>query len=132
MLRLPKVAITGFRLAEAALADLGRLLVDQKPVPGFEAGAGQDGGGEYKVLTASTAVPTVTGYALDTNAKVSVVQATAEQPLALVTVEAPDGSAKEYRVAFVTGKQECESGWAANVEPGFRSAGECASYFATK
>lgn len=126
--KVAEVAISGSRLAEAGSADLGRLLVDQKSVAGFSAGTA-----EYKVLTASTAVPTVAGYALDTNAKVSVAQATVQNPVATVSVKAPNGTLKDYRVAFVTGKQEClNGGWATNVEPGFKGEGECTSYFATR
>ena len=124
--KVAEVAISGSRLADAGVAELGRLLVDQKQVPGFDSGTAG-----YKVLTASTAVPTVAGYALDTNAKVSVAQATADNPEAVVTVKASNGTLQEYRVAFVTGKQEClNGGWALNVEPGFRSEGECVNYFA--
>ncbi|MET4591261.1 discoidin domain-containing protein [Arthrobacter sp. 754] len=126
--KVAEVAIAGSRLGEAGLADLGRLLVDQKSVVGFSAGTNG-----YTVLTASTAVPTVAAYALDGNARVSIAQATADHPTAAVTVTAPDGTTKEYAVAFVTGKAACAAGgWATNVEPGFGSEGECVSYFAAK
>jgi hypothetical protein len=122
-----EVAIAGTRLGEAGLADLGRLLVDQKSVVGFASGTGS-----YTVLTTS-AVPTVAAYPLDTNAEVAVSQATAEQPTATVTVTAPNGTTREYTVTFVTGKAACAGGgWATNVEPGFRTEGECVSYFASK
>jgi hypothetical protein len=126
--KVAEVAIAGSRLGEAGLADLGRLLVDQKSVVGFSAGTTG-----YKVLTASTAPPTVAAYPLDTNAKASVVQATTGTPAAVVTVTAPDGTTKDYTVTFVTGKAACANGgWATNVEPGFGDEGECVSYFASK
>lgn len=126
--KVAEVAIAGTRLGEAGLAGLGRLLMDQKSVVGFASGTGG-----YTVLTTSTAAPTVAGYPLDTNAKVAVSQATAEQPTATVTVTAPDGTTREYTVTFVTGKTACAGGgWTTNVEPGFANEGECVSYFASK
>ncbi|PNI07592.1 hypothetical protein CXX84_16160 [Arthrobacter sp. AFG7.2] len=126
--KVAEVAIAGTRLADAGVADLGRLLVDQKSVVGFAAGTSG-----YTVLTASAAVPAVAAYPLDTNAKVTVVQAAAENPAAAVTVTAPDGTVREYTLTFVTGKTACSNGgWAANIEPGFRTEGECVSYFAAR
>ncbi|WP_267277294.1 discoidin domain-containing protein [Arthrobacter sp. CDRTa11] len=126
--KVAEVAIAGTRLGEAGTAGLGRLLVDQKSVAGFASGTTG-----YKVLTASTAVPTVAAYPLDTNAKVSIVQATADKPAAVATVTAPNGTTNEYTVAFVTGKEACTNGgWATNIEPGFASEGECVSFFASK
>nr|WP_308113597.1 discoidin domain-containing protein [Arthrobacter sp. ISL-30] len=126
--KVAEVAISGSKLADAGVAELGRLLVDQKSVVGFAPGVAQ-----YEVLTESTAVPTLAGYALDTNAKVSIAQATEENPTAVVIVTAPNGILKEHRVSFVTGKQECiDNGWSRNVEPGFQSEGECVSYFAAQ
>lgn len=125
--KVAEVAVAGSRLGEVGLADPGRLLVDQKPVAGFSAGTSS-----YSVLTTSTAAPTVAAYPLDTNARVSVLQATAGNPTAVVTVTAPDGTTKEYTVRFVTGKAACANGgWATNIEPGFASEGECAKYFST-
>jgi hypothetical protein len=70
---------------------------------------------------------------LDTTAEVSIVQATADRPAAVVTVTAPNGTTKEYTITFVTGKAACsDSGWGTNIEPGFRNEGECVSYFASK
>lgn len=126
--KVAEVAIAGSRLGEAGLADLGRLLVDQKSVAGFPSN-----GTGYKVLTTSTAFPTVAAYPLDTNANVSIVQATAGTPAAVVTVTAPDGTTKDYTVAFATGKAACsDEGWGTNIEPGFRNEGECVSYFASR
>jgi hypothetical protein len=126
--KVAEVAIAGTRLGEAGLADLGRLLVDQKSVRGFGSGTGS-----YTVLTTSAATPAVAAYPLDTNAKVAVSQATAEQPTATVTVTAPNGTTRGYTVTFVTGKAACASGgWTTNVEPGFATEGECVSYFASK
>ncbi|MFF1383980.1 discoidin domain-containing protein [Arthrobacter sp. NPDC058288] len=126
--KVAEVVISGSRLGEAGLPDLGRLLVDQKSVAGFSPAI--EG---YKVLTASAAAPSVAAYPLDTNAKVSVVQATADTPTAAVTVTAPNGTTRSYTVAFVTGKVACANGgWATNVEPGFRTEGECVSYFTSR
>jgi hypothetical protein len=126
--KVAEVAIAGTRLGEAGLADLGRLLVDQKSVVGFSSGTGN-----YTVLTTSTAAPTVAAYPLDTNTKVVVSQATVQRPTATVTVTAPNGTTREYTVAFVSGKAACAGrGWATNVEPGFTNEGECVSFFASK
>lgn len=126
--KVAEVAIAGTRLGEAGLAELGRLLVDQKSVVGFGSGTG-----DYTVLTTSTVAPTVAAYPLDTNAKAAVSQATTEQRTATVTVTAPDGTTRGYTVTFVTGKAACAGGgWTTNVEPGFANEGECVSYFASK
>ncbi|WP_160142459.1 discoidin domain-containing protein [Arthrobacter sp. SLBN-100] len=126
--KVAEVAIAGTRLGEAGLADLGRLLVDQKPVVGFSSETGS-----YTVLTTSTAAPAVAAYPLDTEAKVAIAQAAAERPAATVTVTAPNGTTREYTVTFVTGKAACAGGgWATNVEPGFATEGECVNYFASK
>ena len=122
--KVAEVAIAGSRLGEAGLADLGRLLVDQALVVGFTPGTT-----DYRVLTASAA-PAVVGYPLDTNAKVTVQQATTESPTAVVTVTAPDGTTKEYRLAFSTGKDACKNdGWTTSLSPTFKNLGECVSYF---
>ncbi|MCQ6269597.1 discoidin domain-containing protein [Pseudarthrobacter sp. R1] len=124
--KVSEVAIAGSRLGEAGLADLGRLLVDQASVVGFTPGST-----DYRVLTASAA-PAVVGLPLDTNAKVAVQQATTESPTAVVTVTAPDGTTKEYRLAFSTGKDACKNdGWTTSPSPTFKNLGECVSYFAS-
>ena len=123
--KIAEVAIAGSRLADAGLADLGGLLVNQASVVGF-APATTD----YRVLSAS-ATPAVVGYPLDTNAKVTVQQATAESPTAVVTVTAPDGTTKEYRVTVSTGKDACKNdGWKTSPSPVFKNQGQCVSYFA--
>ncbi|MEE2524206.1 discoidin domain-containing protein [Pseudarthrobacter sp. J75] len=126
--KVAEVAINGSRLADANVADLGRLLVDQRSVNGFTGDVAS-----YTVLTASAALPTVAAHPVDTNAKVSIVQATAEQPSSTVTVTAPDGTVRSYTVAFVTGKAACANGgWANSIEPGFGNEGECVSFFSSK
>lgn len=126
--KVAEVAISGSRLADAGVADLGRLLAGQKSVRGFSPTTTG-----YTVLTESAALPAVAAYPLDTNAKVAVVQATAEKPAATVTVTAPNGATREYTVAFLTGKEAClNGGWTNNVEPGFANEGACVSYFASK
>lgn len=123
--KVADVAIAGTRLADAGLADLGRLLVNQSPVVGFTPGTS-----DYRALTA-TAAPAVVGYPLDTNAKVTVRQATAESPTAVVTVTAPDGTTKEYRVAVSTGKDACkDDGWKTSPSPVYKNQGQCVSSFA--
>ncbi|MGJ3191992.1 discoidin domain-containing protein [Paenarthrobacter sp. FR1] len=123
--KIAEVAIAGSRLADAGLADLGRLLVNQSSVVGF-APATTD----YRVLSTS-ASPAVVGYPLDANAKVTVQQPTAENPTAVVTVTAPDGTTKEYRVAVSTGKDACKNdGWKTSPQPVFKNQGQCVSYFA--
>ncbi|MGO4246535.1 discoidin domain-containing protein [Paenarthrobacter sp. RAF54_2] len=123
--KVAEVAIAGSRLADAGLADLGRLLVNQASVVGFAAGTS-----DYRVLSTS-ATPAVVGYPLDTNAKVTVQQPTAENPTAVVTVTAPNGTTKEYRVTVSTGKGACKSnGWKTSPSPVFGDQGECVSYFA--
>jgi hypothetical protein len=102
--------------------------VDQKSVVGFSSGTTG-----HTVLTPTAAAPAVAAYALDTNARVSIVQATAGSPAAVVTETAPNGTTKDYTAAFETGEAACASGgWANNLEPGFRSEGECVSYFSSK
>ncbi|MCP8999695.1 hypothetical protein NFC73_08110 [Pseudarthrobacter sp. RMG13] len=84
----------------------------------------------YQVLTTSV-TPAVVDYPLDTNAKVTVQQATAENPTAVVTVTAPDGTVKAYRLDFSTGKDACRNGgWKTSPSPHFGNQGECVSYFA--
>ncbi|MFC9772612.1 MULTISPECIES: discoidin domain-containing protein [unclassified Pseudarthrobacter] len=123
--KVADVAIAGTRLADAGLADLGRLLVNQSPVVGFTPGTS-----DYWALTA-TAAPAVVGYPLDTNAKVTVRQATAESPTAVVTVTAPDGTTKDYRVAVSTGKDACKNdGWKTSPSPVYKNQGQCVSSFA--
>ncbi|WP_332762326.1 discoidin domain-containing protein [Pseudarthrobacter sp.] len=123
--KVAEVAIAGSRVGEAGIADLGRLLVDQASVVGFAAATTG-----YQVLTTS-ATPAVVGYPLDTNAKVTVQQATAENPTAVVTVTAPDGTVKAYRLDFSTGKDACRNGgWKTSPSPHFGNQGECVSYFA--
>ncbi|MFF1830273.1 discoidin domain-containing protein [Paenarthrobacter sp. NPDC058040] len=123
--KVAEVAISGSRLAEAGLADLGRLLVNQASVVGFAPGTAA-----YRALTTS-ATPAVVGYPLDTNAKVTVQQATAESPTAVVTVTAPDGTVKEYRVDVSTGKEGCKNdGWKTSPSPVFTNQGQCVSSFA--
>ncbi|WP_223941001.1 Ig-like domain-containing protein [Arthrobacter sp. StoSoilB22] len=123
--KIAEVAIAGTRLAHAGLADLGRLLVNQSSVVGF-APATTD----YRALTTS-ATPAVVGYPLDTNAKVTVQQPTAENPTAVVTVTAPDGTTKVYRVTVSTGKDACKSdGWKTSPQPVFANQGQCVSSFA--
>lgn len=123
--KVAEVAIAGSRLADAGLADLGRLLVNQASVVGF--GPATTG---YSALTA-TATPAVAGYPLDTNAKVTVQQPTAEGPTAVVTVTAPDGTVKEYRVTISTGKEACkDDGWKRSPSPVFANQGQCVSSFA--
>ncbi|MDQ0767446.1 hypothetical protein QF031_000195 [Pseudarthrobacter defluvii] len=122
--KVAEMAISGSRLADAGLADLGRLLVDQFSVPGFTSATT-----DYRVLSTS-ATPAVVGYPLDTNAKVSVQQATAESPTAVITVTAPDGTTKVYRVSVSTGKDACKSdGWKMSASPVFNNQGKCVSYF---
>ncbi len=123
--KVAEVAIAGTRLADAGLADLGRLLVNQASVVGFSPGTT-----DYRALT-PTATPAVVGYPLDTNAKVTVLQATAESPTAVVTVTAPDGTIKEYRVAVPTGKDACKNdGWKTSPSPVYKNQGQCVSSFA--
>ncbi len=123
--KVAEVAIAGTRLADAGLADLGRLLVNQASVVGFSPGTT-----DYRALT-PTATPAVVGYPLDTNAKVTVLQATAESPTAVVTVTAPDGTIKEYRVAVSTGKDACKNdGWKTSPSPVYKNQGQCVSSFA--
>ncbi len=126
--KVAEVAINGSRLADGNVADLGRLLVDQKSVNGFTGDAA-----DYTVLTATAALPTVAAHPLDTKAKVSIVQATAAQTSAAVTVTAPDGTVRNYTVAFVTGKTACANGgWANSIDPGFDNEGACVSFFSSK
>jgi len=123
--KVAEVAIAGTRLADAGLADLGRLLVNQASVVGFDPGTTS-----YRSLT-STAAPAVVGYPLDMNAKVTVRQATAESPTAVVTVTAPDGTIKEYRVTVSTGKDACfNDGWKTSPSPVYKNQGQCVSSFA--
>jgi hypothetical protein len=123
--KVAEVAIAGTRVGDAGLTDLGRLLVNQASVVGFSAATT-----EYQVLT-TTPQPAVVGYALDTNAKVTVRQATAENPTAVVTVTAPNGATKEYRLMFSTGKDACKNdGWKTSPAPVFGNQGQCVSYFA--
>ena len=123
--KIAEVAIAGSRLADAGLAELGRLLVNQASVVGFAPGTT-----DYRALTTS-ATPAVVGYPLDTNAKVTVQQPTFENPTAVVTVTAPDGTTKEYRVTVSTGKDACKSdGWKTSPSPAFTNQGQCVSYFA--
>jgi len=123
--KVAEVAISGTRLADAGLADLGRLLVNQASVVGFTPGTT-----DYRALTA-TATPAVVGYPLDTNATVTVQQPTAEDPTAVVTVTAPDGTVKAYRVVLSTGKDACKSdGWKTSPQPVFKNQGQCVSSFA--
>lgn len=125
--KVAEVAIAGSRLADAGLADLGRLLVNHASVVGFAAGTS-----DYRVLSTS-ATPAVVGYPLDTNAKVTVQQPTAENPTAVVTVTAPNGTTKEYRLTFSTGKDACKSnGWKTSPSPVFGDQGECVTYFAER
>ncbi len=82
---------------------------------------------DYQVLT-TPATPAVVGYPLDTNAKVTVQQATAENPTAVVTVTAPNGATKEYRLDFSTGKDACKNGgWKTSPSPFFGDQGQCVS-----
>ncbi|MFK0002260.1 Ig-like domain-containing protein [Paenarthrobacter sp. NPDC090522] len=123
--KVAEVAIAGTRLADAGFADLGRLLVNQASVVGFAPGTTA-----YRALT-SSATPAVVGYPLDTNAKVTVRQPTAESPTAVVTVTAPDGTVKEYRVDISTGKEACkDDGWKWSPSPIFKNQGQCVSSFA--
>ncbi|MFE4194832.1 discoidin domain-containing protein [Paenarthrobacter sp. NPDC056912] len=123
--KVAEVAVSGSRLADAGLADLGRLLVNQASVVGFVPGTT-----DYRALTQS-ATPAVVGYPLDTNANVTVQQATAENPTAVVTVTAPNGTTKEYRVTVSTGKEACKNdGWKTSPSPVFKNQGQCVSYFA--
>ncbi|MFJ4027854.1 discoidin domain-containing protein [Paenarthrobacter sp. NPDC089989] len=123
--KVAEVAIAGSRLADAGLADLGRLLVNQASVVGFAPGTTA-----YRALTSST-TPAVVGYPLDTDAKVTVRQPTAESPTAVVTVTAPDGTVKEYRVDISTGKEACKNdGWKWSPSPVFKNQGQCVSSFA--
>ncbi|GAA1778624.1 hypothetical protein GCM10009712_27710 [Pseudarthrobacter sulfonivorans] len=125
--KVAEVAIAGTRVGEAGLTDLGRLLVNQASVVGLSAATT-----EYRVLT-TTPQRAVSGYALDTNAKVTVRQATAENPTAVATVTAPNGTTKEYRLVFSTGKDACRNdGWKTSPSPVFFNQGQCVSYFATK
>ncbi|MGO4612056.1 hypothetical protein AB4142_37550, partial [Variovorax sp. 2RAF20] len=58
---------------------------------------------------------------------------TAENPTAVVTVTAPNGTTKEYRVTFSTGKDACKSnGWKTSPSPVFGDQGECVTYFAER
>ncbi|WP_314323315.1 discoidin domain-containing protein [Paenarthrobacter ilicis] len=123
--KIAEVAIAGTRLADAGLADLGRLLVNQASVVGFTPGTTG-----YPAL-ASTATPAVVGYPLDTNAKVTVQQPTADTPTAVVTVTAPDGTVKVYRVVVSTGKDACKNnGWTTSPSPVYKNQGQCVSSFA--
>ncbi|MFI2564210.1 discoidin domain-containing protein [Paenarthrobacter sp. NPDC018779] len=123
--KVAEVAIAGTRLADAGLADLGRLLVNQASVVGFAPGTTA-----YRALT-SSATPAVVGYPLDTNAKVTVRQPTAESPTAVVIVTAPDGTVKEYRLYISTGKEACkDGGWKWSPSPVFKNQGQCVSSFA--
>ncbi|YCH10310.1 discoidin domain-containing protein [Arthrobacter sp. alpha11c] len=125
--KVAEVAIAGSRLADAGLADLGRLLVNQASVVGFTPATT-----DYRVLSTS-ATPAVVGYPLDTNAKVTVQQPTADNPTAVVTVTAPDGTTKEYRVTVSTGKDACKnSGWKTSPSPVFGDQGQCVTYFAER
>jgi F5/8 type C domain/O-Glycosyl hydrolase family 30/Bacterial Ig-like domain (group 4) len=125
--KVAEVAIAGSRLAEAGLAGLGRLLVNQAAVPGFTPAHTA-----YPVLT-TAAGPVVAGYPLDTNAKVSVRQATGDDPTAAVTVTAPDGTVKEFRLSFSTGKDACKKdGWKTSPSPLFADQAQCVSYFAER
>jgi hypothetical protein len=125
--KVAEVAIAGSRLSEAGLAELGRLLVGQASVVGFTPATT-----DYRVLTTSAA-PVVVGYPRDTNAKVTVQQATAGSPTAVITVTAPNGTRKEYRLTFSTGKDACKNdGWKTSPSPAFENQGQCASYFASK
>lgn len=122
--KVAEVAIASSRLADAGLADLGRLLVNQASVVGFAPETT-----DYQVLSTS-ATPAVVGYPLDTNAKVTVQQPTAENPTAVVTITAPNGTTKEYRLTFSTGKDACKSnGWKTSPAPVFGDQGQCVSYF---
>ena len=123
--KIAEVAIAGSRLADSGIADLGRLLVNQASVVGFTPGTTN-----YRALT-PTATPAVVGYPLDTNAKVTVQQPTAESPTAVVTVTAPDGTVKVYRVAVSTGKDACKNdGWKTSPSPVHMNQGQCVSSFA--
>lgn len=123
--KVAEVAIAGSRVGDAGLTDLGRLLVNQASVVSFSATTT-----EYQVLTVAPQ-PAVVGYALDTNAKVTVQQATSESPTALVTVVAPNGDVKEYRLVFSTGKDACKNGsWQTSPSPVFGNQGQCTSHFA--
>jgi hypothetical protein len=124
------VAISGSRLADSGVAGLGRLMVNQQDVPGFSTGTA-----DYRVLTTRDPFPVVAASPLDTDAKVTVQQATAESPSAAVTVTAPDGTVKVYRVDFdfhvvLSSKDGCKGGgWATSTLPVFGNQGECVSHF---
>jgi hypothetical protein len=99
-------------------------------VAGFSTGTA-----DYRVLTPREPFPVVAASPLDTDAKVTVQQATAESPSAAVTVTAPDGTVKVYRVDFdfhvvLGSKDGCkDGGWATSTLPVFRNQGECVSHF---
>jgi hypothetical protein len=128
--KVADVAISGSRLADSGVAGLGRLMVNQQDVAGFSTGTA-----DYRVLTPREPFPVVAASPLDTDAKVTVQQATAESPSAAVTVTAPDGTVKVYRVDFdfhvvLGSKDGCkDGGWATSTLPVFRNQGECVSHF---
>jgi hypothetical protein len=128
--KVADVAISGSRLADSGVAGLGRLLVNQEDVPGFSTETT-----DYRVLTMRDPFPVVAAAPLDTAAKVAVQQATPESPSAAVTVTAPDGSIRVYRVDFdfhvvLPSKGACkDGGWATSTLPVFRNQGECVSHF---
>jgi hypothetical protein len=128
--KVADVAISGSRLADSGIAGLGRLLVNQEDVSGFSTGTA-----DYRVLTTRDPFPVVAASPLDTAAKVTVQQATTQSPSAAVTVTAPDGTVKVYRVDFdfhvvLPSKDACkDGGWAMSTLPAFRNQGECVSHF---
>ncbi|MGA1836898.1 glycoside hydrolase [Herbiconiux sp. 11R-BC] len=77
-------------------ASLAALSADGASIAGFDAAQGS-----YSVAVAGSRLPVVAAVAVDTAARVSVVQATDAAPTATVTVTAADGTTvKEYSVTF--------------------------------
>lgn len=78
----------------ASVADLAALRVDGTPVPGFAPDVT-----EYTVTAEGARLPVVTAFAVDEAATVEVVQPTADDPRAVVSVVSADGEVtREYTV----------------------------------
>ncbi|MGN6126678.1 MAG: Ig-like domain-containing protein, partial [Humibacter sp.] len=94
--KISEVAINAASPAPSAVATLAALRIGNTPVSGFAADTAS-----YQIVTPGGNPSVVTAVATDSNAKVSIDQATKKQPVATVTVVAVDGTTQAYTVTFV-------------------------------
>ncbi len=88
-----EVEIYGLAAAPAGVADLAHLVVGGAVVDGFASDRL-----DYTVVSAGSAWPEVSAVAVDGDARVDVVQPADGAGVAAITVTAPDGTSKTYRV----------------------------------